>query len=167
LIISFLNFVEQMVNRVTLIGNLGRDPEVRRLESGAAVAKFSIATNEGYKNNDGDWVDRTEWHEIVGWRGLAERAENTLKKGMLVYVEGKLSTRKWQDKDGQDRYRTEIVANYFRILNSREGGPSGGDGGYFPSEKDAPPSSQPSNETAPQAMQQEVSDSGADDDLPF
>lgn len=118
-----------MVNRVTLIGNTGRDPEIRTLENGAKVAKFSVATDEGYKDTSGNWVDRTEWHEVVGWRGLAERAERSLKKGMLVYVEGKLSTRKWQDKDGNDRYRTEITANYFRILNSREAGNMQAEGG--------------------------------------
>lgn len=108
-----------MVNRVTLIGNLGKDPEVRKLENGASVAKFSVATDEGYRDSSGSWVDRTEWHDVVAWRGLAERAESNLKKGMLVYVEGKLSTRKWTDQNNVERYRTEIVANYFRILNSR------------------------------------------------
>jgi single-strand DNA-binding protein len=108
-----------MVNRVTLIGNLGRDPEIRTLETGAMVAKFSVATDEGYRDTSGNWVDRTEWHEVIAWRQLAERAQNTLKKGMLVYVEGKLTTRKWKDQNDVERYRTEVVANYFRILNSR------------------------------------------------
>jgi single-strand DNA-binding protein len=108
-----------MVNRVTLIGNLGRDPDIRTLETGAMVAKFSVATDEGYRDANGNWVDRAEWHEIVAWRQLAERAQTTLKKGMLVYVEGKLTTRKWKDQNEIERYRTEVVANYFRILNSR------------------------------------------------
>ena len=120
-----------MVNRVTLIGNLGRDPELRRLESGTAVAQFSIATNESYRDRDGQWRDQTEWHEIVLWRQLAERAETQLRKGMLVYVEGKLSTRKWQDRDGNDRKTTEVVASYLRILNRREGGDGGGAGGGY------------------------------------
>ena len=111
-----------MVNRVTLIGNLGRDPEIRTLENGVMVANFPIATDEGYKGSDGNWVDRTEWHDVVAWRTLAERAQRTLKKGMMVYVEGKLQTRKYQDQNGNDRYKTEVVANYFRILNSREPG---------------------------------------------
>lgn len=102
-----------------MIGNLGRDPEIRTLETGAMVAKFSVATDEGYRDTSGNWVDRTEWHEIVAWRQWAERAQATLKKGMLVYVEGKLSTRKWKDQNDVERYRTEVVANYFRILNSR------------------------------------------------
>lgn len=108
-----------MVNRVTLIGNLGRDPEIRTLETGAMVAKFSVATDEGYRDTSGNWVDRVEWHEVVAWRQLAERAQSALKKGMLIYVEGKLSTRKWKDQNDVERYRTEVVANYFRILNSR------------------------------------------------
>ncbi|MBK6901767.1 MAG: single-stranded DNA-binding protein [Saprospirales bacterium] len=108
-----------MVNRVTLIGNLGRDPEIRTLETGAMVAKFSVATDEGYRDTSGNWVDRVEWHgsrclEATG-RSCAGRPE----KGMLIYVEGKLSTRKWKDQNDVERYRTEVVANYFRILNSR------------------------------------------------
>ena len=108
-----------MVNRVTLIGNLGRDPEIRTLETGAMVAKFSVATDEGYRDTSGNWEDRVEWHEVVAWRQLADRAQAVLKKGMLIYVEGKLSTRKWKDQNDVERYRTEVVANYFRILNSR------------------------------------------------
>jgi single-strand DNA-binding protein len=118
-----------MVNRVTLIGNLGMDPEIRTLENGAMVARLRIATDEGYKDNTGNWVDRTEWHDVVAWRGVAERAQRSLKKGMLVYIEGKLQTRSWKDQQsGQDRYKTEVVANYFRIVNSRdiEDGPSSG-----------------------------------------
>ena len=80
-----------MVNRVILIGNLGKDPEVRRLENGAVVAKFSLATNENYRDKSGEWQQQTEWHDIVAWRALAERAESSLKKGSMVYVEGKLS----------------------------------------------------------------------------
>jgi single-strand DNA-binding protein len=91
-----------MVNRVTLIGNLGMDPEIRTLENGAMVARLRIATDEGYKDNTGNWVDRTEWHDVVAWRGVAERAQRSLKKGMLVYIEGKLQTRSWKDQ----QYRT-------------------------------------------------------------
>ena len=126
-----------MLNRVTLIGNLGRDPEVRRLESGIAVAKFSVATNESYKDKSGEWQKITEWHDIVCWRYLAERAETQLKKGGMVYVEGKLTHRKYQDKEGKDRYITEIVANTFKSLERREG-----DGSFKPSmptAADAPP----------------------------
>lgn len=152
-----------MVNRVTLIGNLGRDPEIRRLENGAVVAKFSIATDEGYKDPSGNWVDRTEWHDVVAWRNLAERAESTLKKGMMVFVEGKLSTRKWQDQNGQDRYRTEVVANYFRILNSRDQG----SGGSFPGADDEPHSAVQSTTANTAATVNEPLQESADDDLPF
>ena len=108
-----------MVNRVILIGNLGRDPEIRRLENGAVVAKFSIATNESYKDKTGGWQEVTEWHDIVAWRSLAERAESTLRKGTTVYIEGKLTHRSWQDQDGSTRKATEVVANYFRIISPR------------------------------------------------
>ena len=110
-----------MVNKVILIGNLGRDPEVRRLESGAVVAKFSIATSESYRDKDGNWQDQTEWHDIVVWRTLAERAEQYLKKGMTIYLEGKLTHRTWQDQEGKNRKTTEVVADYFRILDRKQG----------------------------------------------
>lgn len=110
-----------MVNRVILIGNLGRDPEVRRLESGAVVAKFSLATSESYRDKDGNWQDQTEWHDIVVWRTLAERAEQSLKKGMTIYIEGKLTHRTWQDQEGKNRKTTEVVADYFRIIDRKQG----------------------------------------------
>jgi single-strand DNA-binding protein len=109
-----------MYNKVSLIGHLGKDPEVRRLESGAVVAKFSLATNENYKDKAGNWQTITEWHNIVCWRNLAERVERDLKTGSLAFVEGKLTTRKWQDKEGNDRYTTEIVAGLIRPLDKRE-----------------------------------------------
>lgn len=110
-----------MLNRVTFIGNLGRDPEIRSLESGVSVAKFSIATHESYRDKtSGEWITQTEWHDIIMWRHLAERAEKQLKKGSMIYLEGKLTHRKYQDKDGIDRYVTEIVANTFRLLEKRE-----------------------------------------------
>lgn len=123
-----------MVNKVILIGRLGRDPEVRRLEGGTAVAKFAMATDESYKDKEGNKVTQTEWHNIVVWRGLAEVAERFLRKGMLVYVEGKLTHRDYTDKDNQKRYITEVVANDFRMLERKDSGSSG----YFPSETDAP-----------------------------
>jgi len=109
-----------MINKVILIGNLGRDPEVRRLESGVAVAKLAVATNESYKDKNDQWQTATEWHNVIFWRNLAERAERDLKKGSLIYVEGKLTHRKWQDKEGNDRYSTEVVANTFRMMEKRE-----------------------------------------------
>jgi single-strand DNA-binding protein len=110
-----------MINKVTLIGNLGGDPEVRHLENGTAVGRFSLATNENYRDKDGNWQKLTEWHNVVIWRDLAERAEKQLKKGMMVYVEGKISYRKYADKDGQERNVTDIVANSFRMLEKLEG----------------------------------------------
>lgn len=151
-----------MLNRVTLIGNLGRDPEVRRLESGTAVAKFSVATNESYKDKNDEWQTQTEWHDVVVWRNLAERAERDLKKGKLVYVEGKLTHRKWQDKEGNDRYTTEIVANTFRLLEKREN--TGNNyGGSFPSSENAPKVNDAGGKTP---ATEQVADA-ADDDLPF
>ena len=115
------------VNKVILIGNLGRDPEVRYLESGTAVANFPIATSESYKDrNSGERITKTEWHNIVMWRGLAEVAEKYLKKGNSVYIEGKLQTRNWQDKDGNTRYTTEVVADNMVMMGSREGGGEAG-----------------------------------------
>jgi single-strand DNA-binding protein len=145
-----------MVNRVTLIGNLGRDPEMRSLENGAKVARFSIATTESYKDNSGNWQDRTEWHSVIAWRSLAEQAERLFKKGSLVYIEGKLTTRKWQDQEGKDRYTTEVVANYMRLLNAREGGGSGRP-------------SMPEDESNLVSANGVADDpgSGVDDDLPF
>ena len=111
------------INKVILIGNLGKDPEVRYLDSGVAVANLSLATSENYKNKDGERVTQTEWHDVVLWRGLAEVAEKYLKKGSSVYVEGKLRTNKWVDKDENTRYKTEILADKLTMLgksNSQE-----------------------------------------------
>ena len=110
-----------MVNKITLIGNLGRDPETKQLENGASFSRFSIATNENYKDKAGEWQSQTEWHEVVVWRSLAERAEKVLKKGTMIYLEGKLTHRKWDDKEGNPRKTTEVVGNYFRVLNRKEG----------------------------------------------
>ena len=109
-----------MINRVTLVGNLGKDPELRKLDSGVSVATFSIATNENYKDKAGNWQTNTEWHNVVCWRGLADSVEARYKKGHLAYVEGKLTHRKYQDKDGNDRYVTEVVASFCRLLEKRE-----------------------------------------------
>ena len=108
------------INKVILVGNLGKDPEVRHLEGGAVVAKFPLATSETYKTKDGQRVDQTEWHNIVMWRGLAESAEKYLRKGSLVFIEGKIRTRSWDDKDGNKRYATEIVADTMTMLGSNK-----------------------------------------------
>jgi len=108
------------VNKVILVGNLGKDPEVKYLDNGVAVANFSLATTENYKNKEGEKVSQTEWHNIVLWRGLAEIAEKYLKKGASVYIEGKIKTRKWEDKDGNTRYNTEILADNMTMLGGKK-----------------------------------------------
>jgi single-strand DNA-binding protein len=107
------------VNKVILVGNLGKDPEVRHLEGGVSVAHFTLATNDYYKDKQGNRVERTEWHNISAWRGLAEMADKYLKKGQQVYIEGKLRTRQYQDKDQQTRYITEIIADEISMLGGR------------------------------------------------
>lgn len=157
-----------MVNKVTLIGNLGRDPEIRHLENGSMVGKFPVATNENYRDKNGEWQTITEWHDVVVWRSLAERAERSLKKGSLVYIEGKLTHRKYQDRDGVERYITEVVANTIKPLDRREGG-SSGYGGSFPSAEDAPQGISYELKDKGTTTPQEVggSDQDIDDDLPF
>jgi single-strand DNA-binding protein len=118
------------VNKVILIGNLGKDPEVKYTPSGTPVAKLTLATNERYKAKDGQWQDRTEWHNIVLWQRLAEIAGEYLKKGSKVYIEGKLQTRSWEDKQtNQKRYMTEVVANDLVLLGGR--GEGAGESGAF------------------------------------
>lgn len=113
------------VNKVILIGNLGRDPEVRYLENGTPVARFSIATSESYTDrNTGEKREITDWHNIVLWRGLAKITETYLKKGMKVYIEGKLKTRSWQDENNQTRYSTEVVADEMTMLSRQEQNPN-------------------------------------------
>jgi single-strand DNA-binding protein len=110
------------VNKVILIGHLGKDPEVRRLESGAMVANFTLATTEAYKDKNGNRVEQTEWHNIVCWRKLGEIAEKYLKKGSLIFVEGKIRTRNYTDKDNQKKYFTEIIADNFTMLDRKPEG---------------------------------------------
>lgn len=109
-----------MYNKVVLIGNLGKDPEVRHLESGSSVARLTLATNESYKDKDGNWQNLTEWHNVVAWRQLAEVAERTMKKGSMIFVEGKLKTRSYKDQNGVDRYVTEIEATTLKTLEKKE-----------------------------------------------
>ena len=148
-----------MINKVTLIGNLGGDPEIRHLEGGNSVGRFSLATNENYKDKEGNWQTRTEWHNVVVWRDDADRAEKNLKKGMMVFVEGKISYRKYTDKEGVERNTTDIVANTFRLLEKREGAAGGNNDSRFPSTEPMAKSNGP----MPTA---DVS-AGGDDDLPF
>ena len=108
------------VNKVILVGNLGKDPEVKYLENGTAVANFTVATSESYKDKEGKRIDQTEWHNVVVWRKLAEIAETYLKKGSQIYLEGKLRTRSWEDQQGNKRYATEVVADTFTMLGKKE-----------------------------------------------
>lgn len=110
-----------MINKVILIGNLGREPEVRNTQGGSTVATLNVATAERVKE-DGNWVDHTEWHRCVAFGGTAENAQRFLKKGSKVFIEGRIRTNKWKDKDGQDRYTTEILVDNLRFLDSAEGG---------------------------------------------
>lgn len=106
------------VNKVLLIGHLGNDPDYKMLESGSSVCSFSIATSEKYVDKNGDKVEKTEWHNVVAWGKLANLCNQYIKKGSQVYVEGKLQTRKWTDKDGNTRYTTEVIANTVNFLDS-------------------------------------------------
>lgn len=147
------------VNKVILIGNLGKDPEIRHLENGVAVANFTIATTESYKDRTtGERRDQTEWHNIVLWRGLAEVSEKYLKKGDSVYIEGKLRTRSWE-KDGVTRYTTEIVADNMTMLGGNRGGSSSA-----PPPDQEPVSSQ--RENASYGTSSSTTEE-ASDDLPF
>ena len=146
------------INKVILIGNLGKDPEVRHLENGAVVANFSIATSETYKDRKtGEKVSQTEWHNIVAWRGLAEIAERYLKKGQKVYIEGKLKTRTWQDQDGNNRYSTEIITDNLTMLGNNNSNDS----------KSNFEKQQSTNNDSKKSPEKEFSAPGEDDDLPF
>ena len=107
------------VNRVMLIGNLGKDPDIQFLEGNIAVAKFSLATTETYKDRSGKLISQTEWHTVVLWRGLAELAQKYLHRGSLVYIEGRLKTRSWEDKEGNKKFATEIVGDNLIMLDKR------------------------------------------------
>lgn len=171
------------INKVILIGNLGRDPEVRYTPSGAAVCNVSVATTRNWKDkSSGDKVEETEWHRVVFYDRLAEIAGEYLKKGRPVYVEGRLKTRKWQDKDGKDNYTTEIVAEQMQLLGGREGGSGGGYGGgqggnpedYSQEAPSAPsrPAARPAaaQRPAPAPAPTQKSSTGfddMDDDIPF
>lgn len=150
------------VNKVILIGNLGKDPEVRYSPNGGAIANITLATSESWKDkNTGEQVDKTEWHRVVFFRRLAEIAGEYLKKGSKVYIEGKLQTRKWQDQNGQDRWTTEVVANEMQMLDSKGGssnfnqdsGMDSGAPGYEPAS---------GGSSAPAAAMNDF-----DDDIPF
>ena len=158
------------VNKVILIGNLGKDPEVKYTPQGTAVAKFSLATNERYKDKAGEWQDRTEWHNIVCWQRLAEIAGEYLKKGRSVYIEGRLQTHSWDDKQsGQKKYMTEIVANDLVLLGGKGEGGGGEEGGYSRARGAQASSSGGGNDfdQRPQSSAQESQPQVTDEDIPF
>ena len=165
------------VNKVILVGNLGRDPETRYSPDGAAICNISLATTSQWKDkNSGERKEETEWHRIVFYNRLAEIAGEYLKKGRSIYVEGRLKTRKWQDKEGQDRWTTEIVADQMQMLGGRDGGGDasmggGGMGGGASSDFNSPPPQRqqrpaPQRPAAPQAPAA-ANLADLDDDIPF
>ena len=158
------------VNNVTLIGNLGRDPEVRYMPDGTPVCNISIATTSSWKDKTtGEKREETEWHRVVMYNRLAEIAGEYLKKGRSIYIEGRLKTRKWQDKEtGQDRYSTEIVADQMQMLGGREGGDSsgGGDEAQSQQRQQRAPAQRPAPQSSP-AGGAAVTLADMDDDIPF
>lgn len=154
------------INKVILVGNLGKDPEVRTISNGALVASFSVATSESFTNKEGQKVDKTEWHNIVLWRGLASVAEKYLKKGNKVYIEGKLRYRQYDDKDGNKKYITEIEATDLMLLD-RPANAGGGGGNYQGSNTNT--STNTYNDPAPQNNFDGGNSNNSDipDDLPF
>ncbi len=126
------------VNKVILVCNLGRDPEVSMISSGQKVAKFSIATTERYQDQQGNKQEKTEWHNIVAWKRLAEIIEQYVKKGTAVYIEGKLQTSSWDDDQGNKKYKTEIIANNLQMLGGREDSAPQGNSGQAPQDDDLP-----------------------------
>jgi len=157
------------VNKVILIGNLGKDPEIKYTPGGMPVARLTLATNERFKDKEGNWQDRTEWHNLVAFQRTAEIAGEYLKKGRTVYIEGSLRTNSWDDKEsGQKKYRTEIIVNDLVLLGGgREGGESGGGGGGYSRGS----ASKSSNNFDQRTPEHESASSGApeitDEDIPF
>jgi single-strand DNA-binding protein len=145
------------VNKVILIGNIGQDPAVRYTPAGVAIANLSLATSESWKDQQGQKQERTEWHRIVAYRKLAEIIGEYVRKGSKIYIEGKLQTRKWQDKDGHDRYTTEIVADEMQMLDGKSVGVDGG--------QQRQPQQQPRQQPAQSYQQHPVDD--FDDQIPF
>ncbi len=168
-----------MLNKVMIIGRLGRDPELRYSQTGSPICTLNIATDESYTDRDGNRVDRAEWHRVVVFQRAAENCSQYLTKGSLVYVEGSLQTRKWQDQQGQDRYSTEIKAQRVQFLDRRNdssgmGTPSGSEGGYAAPRRQSP-GGRPSHARQQQPRQDDYEDLGPAfpseasgmDDVPF
>jgi len=152
------------VNKVILVGRLGKDPETRYMTSGEAVTNATLATSENWKDKSGEKQEKTEWHNLVFYRRLAEVAGEYLKKGSQVYIEGKIQTRKWQDKEGRDRYTTDIVVNEMQMLGSKASG--GGSFEVVENQSSAPARSAPASRPA-QAPAAKSNFDNFDDDIPF
>lgn len=153
------------VNKVLLLGNVGKDPEMRASQSGMVIASFSLATADRQKDQTGQWVDKTEWHNLVCFGRTAEIVRDYVKKGSQLFIEGKIQTRSWDDKEsGQKKYRTEILVNELSLLGGRgEGSSSGGGGGSY-----AGRSSNTASFDKPSQPQEDYADAGiTDDDIPF
>lgn len=161
-----------MLNKVMLIGNLGADPETRFTQDGTCVCNLRIATTEKFKNRNGERQERTEWHRVVMWGKLGEIANQYLSKGSRVYIEGKIETRKWQNRDGNDQYTTEIRANEMKMLGGGTGAGGGASGNQnqggssFPSQGGGGGGSAPKNND-PFASTPDFGDVPVDDDIPF
>ena len=156
------------INKVTLLGNVGKDPEIRSSASGIMVANLTLATSDRFQDQQGNWQDRTEWHTLVAFKRTAEIVRDYVKKGSKLYIEGKLQTRSWDDKEsGAKRYRTEIIVNELILLSGREEGSGGGQGGY--SRPASSSSSTASFDQRPPAGQDDIAQSAeiSDDDIPF
>lgn len=155
------------VNKVILVGHLGSDPEVKYFDGGSVVAKFNIATSEAYNDKNGQRVEQTEWHKIELWDNLAKIAEQYLKKGNQVYVEGRIRTETWQDKEGIQRSGTKIRANSMTLLGSRQGGGGGADNENAAAPVMAATPPRPAPPRAPEPAPFPTETSGDTDDLPF
>lgn len=145
-----------MINKVILIGYSGSDPEIRHLDGGVAVTRVSVATTESWKDQAGEWQNKTEWHNVIAWRDLAEKAGKQIKKGSRVYVEGKLSTRKYTGQDGVERYATDVIASTIRLLEKQEG-----------TENRFPQEAPPEQGQARTNTQEPPPNTGNDEQLPF
>jgi single-strand DNA-binding protein len=157
------------VNRVTLLGNVGKDPEVKFLPSGQAVANFTIATSDRFKDKAGEWQDRTEWHNLAAFARTAEIVRDYVKKGSKIYVEGRLTTRSWDDKDtGKKVYRTEILVNELVLLSGRGDGEGGGGGSYAGTRGASGSAAGGYDQRVSAPVQDDYADTGiTDDDIPF
>ncbi len=153
------------VNKVILVGNVGKDPETRYLEGGTAVCSFSLATSESYRNRDGEKVTNTEWHNVVLWRGLAEVAEKYVRKGSQLFIEGRIRTRSWDDRDGNKRYTTEIVGDNMQMLGKRQDEPGMQSSGNYSAQQAGSSQASP-QAAAPQGADQQGAASGGQSSNP-